>query len=37
MRPSDAATIKILTDAHIEQLRGSRLRPFPAKCVPRRN
>jgi hypothetical protein len=36
MRPSDAATIKILADAHVEQLRGSR-RPLPAKRVPRRN
>jgi hypothetical protein len=37
MRPSDAATIKILADAHVEQLRGRRLRPLPAKRVPRRN
>jgi hypothetical protein len=37
MRPSDAATIKILTDAHVEQLRGRRLPSVPAKRLPRRN
>jgi hypothetical protein len=37
MRPSDAATIKILADAHLEQLRGGRLRPAPPKRLPRRN
>jgi hypothetical protein len=36
MRPSDATTIRILADAHIEQLRGGRLRPA-AKRLPRRN
>jgi hypothetical protein len=36
MRPSDAATTKILADAHVELLRGGRLRPA-ARRLPRRN
>jgi len=36
MRPSDPNAVRILTDAHVEQLRGGRLRPA-SRRVPRRN
>ena len=36
MRPCDPATIKILSDAHVELLRGG-ARSGAARRVPRRN
>ena len=37
MRPWDPATLKILTDAHVEALRGGGARRRGARRVPRRN
>jgi hypothetical protein len=39
MRPSDPTATKIFVDAHVESLRGARVRnrPRPALRVPRRN
>jgi hypothetical protein len=37
MRPSDPVTTKILSDAHIELLRGGGRRYAALKRVPRRN
>ena len=34
MRPSDPVTTKILSDAHIEQLRGRRLPRRPRSARP---
>jgi hypothetical protein len=36
MRPSDPTTVKILSDAHVESLRGGARRPATRR-VPRRN
>ncbi len=36
MRPWDPQTVKILTEAHVELLRGGRTRP-PARRLHRRN
>jgi hypothetical protein len=36
MRPWDPQSVKILTDAHVELLRGGRTRP-PLRRSPRRN
>jgi hypothetical protein len=36
MRPSDPALIKMLTDSHVELLRGSSPRPARRR-LPRRN
>jgi hypothetical protein len=36
MRPSDPQTVKILTEAHVEALRGGRLRPANRRA-PRAN
>jgi hypothetical protein len=36
MRPWDPQAVKILTDAHVELLRGSAVRP-PARRLARRN
>ena len=37
MRPSDPTTIKILSDAHVESLRGGGRRRAGLRRVPRRN
>jgi hypothetical protein len=36
MRPSDPVTVKMLTDAHVEVLRGAR-RPSARRRAPRSN
>ena len=37
MRPSDPLTLKILTDAHVEVLRGGPPGPRRARRTPRSN
>jgi len=34
---ADPTTMKVLIDARIEQLRGSRPRPASSRIIPRRN